>query len=343
MSKKDTQPVNPLLANATKAAIMDQEIQYGIRDGAKDAVKDTVLGLWESATHPVETLKGTWHAATHPIQTANLIKNALVQSFDKEMVHGNAYTRTRWVTYAITTLATSIVGTKGVDKISKVAKAGKIGEAASKVRNTIKTTRTKSTAWVNQKLDQWSSPPLPRTQFANSPIPYNVIDTKGLRDKLQQLPDRTAPLPNQIDQVRDLIQQASVKNVDAVSQDPQYTLETMKHIYHGIVNKHGKAVGYHHESMMEGEIVSGTEKVPDKNRVYMAKVKIDNVRKIADSSFFPKDWNRAEVIRAIDEAYQSRKPIRLNKYRGITSSGIKIEMYLNKDGSIATAYPLYKK
>ncbi|QAA23948.1 hypothetical protein C0674_02590 [Sporolactobacillus terrae] len=117
----------------------------------------------------------------------------------------------------------------------------------------------------------------------------------------------------------------------------------MKHIYHGIVNKHGKAVGYHHESMMEGEIVSGTEKVPDKNRVYMAKVKIDNVRKIADSSFFPKDWNRAEVIRAIDEAYQSRKPIRLNKYRGITSSGIKIEMYLNKDGSIATAYPLYKK
>ncbi|WP_244935257.1 EndoU domain-containing protein [Sporolactobacillus inulinus] len=45
----------------------------------------------------------------------------------------------------------------------------------------------------------------------------------------------------------------------------------------------------------------------------------------------------------MDEAYQSRKPIRLNKYRGITSSGIKIEMYLNKDGSIATAYPLYKK
>ncbi|WP_197021189.1 hypothetical protein [Sporolactobacillus terrae] len=90
VSKKDTQPVNPLLANATKAVIMDQEIQYGLRDGAKDAVKDTVLGIWEAATNPVETLKGTWHAATHPIQTANLIKNALVQSFDKEMVHGNA-------------------------------------------------------------------------------------------------------------------------------------------------------------------------------------------------------------------------------------------------------------
>ncbi|RYL87083.1 hypothetical protein ABNN70_00610 [Sporolactobacillus sp. Y61] len=66
MSKKDTQPVTPLPVNATKAAILDQEIQYDIRDGAKDAVKDTVSGLWEAATNPVETLKGTWHAVNPP-------------------------------------------------------------------------------------------------------------------------------------------------------------------------------------------------------------------------------------------------------------------------------------
>ncbi|WP_037582374.1 hypothetical protein, partial [Sporolactobacillus terrae] len=70
--------------------------------------------------------------------------------------------------------------------------------------------------WVNQKLDQWSSPPLPRTQFADGPVPYNVIDSKRLRNKLEQLPDRTSPLPNQIDQVRDLIQQASAKKVDGL-------------------------------------------------------------------------------------------------------------------------------
>ncbi|RYL87036.1 ribonuclease YeeF family protein [Sporolactobacillus sp. THM19-2] len=219
VSKKDTQPVNPLLASATKTAIMDQEIQYGIRDGAKDAVKDTVSGLWEAATNPVETLKGTWHAMTHPIQTADLIKNALVQSFDKEMVHGNAYTRTRWVTYALTTLATSAVGTKSVDKISKAAKAGKSGEAAGKANAAIKTTRTRGTEWVNQKLDQWSSPLLPHAQFADGPVPYNVIDAKGLRNKLEQLPDRTAPLPDQIDQVRDLIQQASAKKGDGLSDE----------------------------------------------------------------------------------------------------------------------------
>lgn len=95
--------------------------------------------------------------------------------------------------------------------------------------------------------------------------------------------------------------------------------------------------------MMGGKIIPGTEKKPDKNAVYMAKVEVDGVKKIADSSFFPKEWNRADVLKAIDEAYQTKKQIGSNKFRGISASGIKIEMYLNKDGTIATAYPLYKK
>nr|WP_250191363.1 EndoU domain-containing protein [Bacillus velezensis] len=123
----------------------------------------------------------------------------------------------------------------------------------------------------------------------------------------------------------------------------KYTTGTMKHIYHGEVNKRGKAVGYHHESMMGGKIIPGTEKKPDKNGVYMAKVEVGSVKKIADSSFFPREWNRADVLKAIDEAYHTRKQVRSNKYRGVTSTGIKIEMYLNSDGTIATAYPLYKK
>ncbi|CBI42395.1 EndoU domain-containing protein [Bacillus amyloliquefaciens] len=123
----------------------------------------------------------------------------------------------------------------------------------------------------------------------------------------------------------------------------KYTTGTMKHIYHGEINKRGKAVGYHHESMMGGKIIPGTEKKPDKNGVYMAKVEVESVKKIADSSFFPREWNRADVLKAIDEAYHTRKQVRSNKYRGITSTGIKIEMYLNNDGTIATAYPLYKK
>ncbi|MCM3667906.1 EndoU domain-containing protein [Mesobacillus maritimus] len=123
----------------------------------------------------------------------------------------------------------------------------------------------------------------------------------------------------------------------------KYNTGTIKHIYHGEINKRGKAVGYHHESMMGGKIIPGTESVADKKGVYRAKVEIDGVEKVAKSSFFPKEWNRVDVLKAIDEAYQNKKQIGSNKYIGETSSGIKIEMYINRDGSIATAYPLYNK
>ncbi|MDF2479447.1 MAG: hypothetical protein K0S24_4930, partial [Sphingobacterium sp.] len=207
------------------------EFQNGVRDGAKDAVKDTVIGIWDAATNPLETFKGTWYSATHPIQTFNVIKNALVQSFDKDIVHGNAYTRSRWITYAFTTLAAAVVGTKGVDKISKVAKAGKIGEAASKAHMVTKTTLAKHTESVNNKLNRWSTPLFPSTQFANGPIPYNVIDTKGLRNKLQQLPNRNEQLTNQIDRVRDLIQEASIKKYSTGNRKIVHSVSNMNEFF----------------------------------------------------------------------------------------------------------------
>ncbi|WP_255295588.1 WXG100 family type VII secretion target [Bacillus cereus] len=134
-----------------------------------------------------------------------------------------------------------------------------------------------------------------------------------------------------------------VEKVNGVNGAEKYNTDTMKHIYHGEINKRGKAVGYHHESMMCGKIIPGTESVPDKNGIYRAKVEIDGVEKVAKSSFFPKEWNRVDVLKGIDEAYQNKIQVGSYKYKGVTSSGIKIEMYLNTDGSIATAYPLYKK
>ncbi|XBN97070.1 hypothetical protein BACILLUS_003009 [Priestia megaterium] len=79
-----------------------------------------------------------------------------------------------------------------------------------------------------------------------------------------------------------------------VKGEGKYNTGTMKHIYHGEINRRGKAVGYHYESMMGGKIIPGTEKKTDKNGVYEAKVEIDGKRKIAKSSFFPKEWNRVK-------------------------------------------------
>ena len=48
----------------------------------------------------------------------------------------------------------------------------------------------------------------------------------------------------------------------------------MKHIYHEEINKRGKAVGYHHENVMGGKIIPGTESVPDKKGFIGPKLKL---------------------------------------------------------------------
>ncbi|MGG3325744.1 EndoU domain-containing protein, partial [Bacillus velezensis] len=53
------------------------------------------------------------------------------------------------------------------------------------------------------------------------------------------------------------------------------------------------------KSMIGGKIIPDTEKKPDKNGVYMTKVEVGSVKKIADSSFFPREWNRTDVLKAI--------------------------------------------
>src|SRR5690625_5135504 len=117
----------------------------------------------------------------------------------------------------------------------------------------------------------------------------------------------------------------------------------MGHIFLGEINKRKNAVGYHHESMMGGKIIPGTKTPPDKNGVYMAKVEIKGVKKKPNSSFFPEHWDRVDVLKAVGEAFENKKHLGRGIYEGETSSRMRIRMYLQDDGTIATAFPKYEQ
>ncbi|MDM5221313.1 T7SS effector LXG polymorphic toxin [Peribacillus sp. NJ11] len=296
-----------------EASKQTADIAKGIGVGLYDVGKDFVTGVWDFVTDPGETVEGVANSIMHPIETYKYISKSISDSYERDMVNGDAYSRAHWVSYALGTVVTSVVGTKGAGAVTKT------GVATTKAAAVKGVTKAKELASIPNLL-----PYNPKNQLSLAGgVPYNVVNGAGLKEQL--------------------ILMAKVESQVNGDGGKKFTIDTMRHVYHGEINRRGKAVGYHHESMMGGKIVPGTEKKPDKNGVYMAKVEIDGVKKIADSSFFPKEWNRAEVLKAINEAYQSKEQIASNKYRGITSSGIKVEMYLNKDGSIATAYPLYKK
>lgn len=296
-----------------EASKQTADIAKGIGVGLYDVGKDFVTGVRDFVTDPGETVEGVANSVMHPIKTYKYISKSISDSYERDMVNGDAYSRAHWVSYALGTVVTSVVGTKGAGAVAKT------GVATTKAAAVKGAAKAKVLVSIPNLL-----PYNPKNQLSLAGgVPYNTVNGVGLKEQL--------------------ILMAKVESQVNGDGGKKFTIDTMRHVYHGEINRRGKAVGYHHESMMGGKIVPGTEKKPDKNGVYMAKVEIDGVKKIADSSFFPKEWNRAEVLKAINEAYQSKEQIASNKYRGITSSGIKVEMYLNKDGSIATAYPLYKK
>ena len=132
----------------------------------------------------------------------------------------------------------------------------------------------------------------------------------------------------------------SLKNTE------NFTDSAIEHIFEGQVNARGKAVGYHYEGIegTSGNVIPGTESSTNNFGIYKAKVEVNGIPKTANggfSSFYPKSMSPQEVIGSINEAYRNRVYIRGNTYSGLTSSGMEIEMFLDKNGKIISAYPVY--
>ena len=133
----------------------------------------------------------------------------------------------------------------------------------------------------------------------------------------------------------------SLKNTE------NFTNSAIEHIFEGQVNARGRAVGYHYEGIENtaGKVIAGTESTANNLGVYQAQVEVSGIAKSVNngysSSFFPKNMNPQEVINNINQAYTNRVFIRGNRYRGISSGGIEIEMFLDNNNKIISAFPIY--
>lgn len=275
--------------------------------GIYDVGKDTVVGIYDMITDPEGTAESLYQAASHPIDTGKYIAQAISDSYKRDMINGDAESRAHWVTYALGT----IVGTKGAGTATKAGVA------------TTKTAAKNAGKHVRNMDVSNLFPYAPQHHFAPAgPVPYNVVDSRVLKDETISMAKKLS---------------------DSNSGTRIYNRKTMDHLFLGEINRRKKAVGYHHESMMGGRIIPGTETAPDKNGVYEANVIINGKKKKAPSSFFPKHWDRVDVLKAVKEAFENKRHIGGFKYEGTTSRGIDIQMYLDEDGIISTAFPIYKK
>ncbi len=157
-----------------KAAKQTADITKGIGVGLYDVGKDFVTGVWDFVTDPGETVEGVANSIMHPIQTYKYISKSLSDSFERDMVNGDAYSRAHWVSYALGTVVTSVVGTKGAGAITKT------GVATTKAAAVKGVTKAKELVSIPNLL-----PYNPKNQLSLAGgVPYNVVNGVGLRDQL---------------------------------------------------------------------------------------------------------------------------------------------------------------
>jgi len=113
--------------------------------------------------------------------------------------------------------------------------------------------------------------------------------------------------------------------------------------------------GFHFENMLKPgliEEIPGTRKLVTKlstgEEIYKAKIRVfvqegNNGKGIwktldGEKTLWPASWNDEKIWNTILEAYKNKKIARASRYEGITSDGIKVEMYLDKNLNINTAY-----
>ncbi|KAA6450240.1 T7SS effector LXG polymorphic toxin [Bacillus atrophaeus] len=176
----------------------------GVGVGLYDVGKDTVTGLWDLVTNPDGTVEALIGAVAHPVKTYNAVSTAIEDSYNKDMVNGDAYSRARWVTYALGTVVTSIVGTKGAGTITKSGTATKVTSKAASVSSKTQKAVTKTKKVLNdskQKLKDVSLadilPYNPRYDIAPAGgVPYHVINGNSVKDTLQNFAKIITQKPN---------------------------------------------------------------------------------------------------------------------------------------------------
>ena len=142
--------------------------------GSGNAVGDTVDGIKEIAglfspasiqkifNDPVGTLEKGYYST---INMPKYIWNAVKTAWDRDFVHGNAESRTAFITYGLTSIGISILGDKGISKIGNIAKLGNMA--------------AKSAEYI-PKIHNSPEVALAGVSDVSKPVPYNVLDDHEL-------------------------------------------------------------------------------------------------------------------------------------------------------------------
>lgn len=139
----------------------------------------------------------------------------------------------------------------------------------------------------------------------------------------------------------------TMADIKKLKNTERFAKNTLEHIFDGTINSKGKATGYHYTMVSDskGKIIDGTRSDVDENGVFTGKVEVSGVKKNGFSSFYPESWTPQQVVDAINTAYDDAISDKSNPHGSIWigyCDDLEIDMYLNSDKKITTAFPVYE-
>ena len=319
-----------------KTALAIQDLKNTL-DTLPFAVVAEVMGIEVPglSLEKVDDLKNMASGAVAALQDPPRVLAALGQKIgDTVEEEGIAYS----ISYVAADVAIQVLLSKGLGEVKNVSKADDLVDVARTVDTLDDTVKiadelTDAAKVVDQVGD-----------IADAAMAVNAVDETNAAVKAV---DNVSDAAKTVEKLDGVIETSYGKStLNSLKNTENFTDSAIEHIFEGQVNARGKAVGYHYKGIegTSGNVIPGTESSTNNFGIYKAKVEVNGIPKTANggfSSFYPKSMSPQEVIGSINEAYRNRVYIRGNTYSGLTSSGMEIEMFLDKNGKIISAYPVY--
>ncbi|WP_139151024.1 MULTISPECIES: hypothetical protein [unclassified Lysinibacillus] len=141
MSKKEK-----FLRTGFNMGLQQTQKSKGKFDATVDVAKNTYNDVKKLVTDPIGVVKETTDSlknfASHPLLAVKTIAGSIKDSIEKDVIHGNNYSRAYWGTKVTLNTATAVVGTKGVGTLTKV---GKTSTGVTSVKSTTSSSSSKGT------------------------------------------------------------------------------------------------------------------------------------------------------------------------------------------------------
>lgn len=168
-----------------ETAKQEAKILKGIGEGLYEFGKDTALGVKDMILHAPETINSVYKflnsSPTQQLATVTFtginIWASLSDSWKRDMVNGDAESRSRWITYSLATVVTALIGTKGIDKVGKLGTLTAQKTITKGNETIVSTARMISNTFSNGSVQFAFAGDLNRIKDI-----HNTLNTKPLQD-----------------------------------------------------------------------------------------------------------------------------------------------------------------